>query len=99
EGCRIARVDQHGPMILSACLKNRVELGIVDFQQRAVLVAIEETERFVEFQALGPCAKAGFEPLGLAMAPIFIVEAIKINLRKGEEPAGMCVIQRVERFL
>ena len=50
-------MDLDGPFEGGADFPDRVELGIVDRQETAVLVANAQAERLVKFQALGSCLK------------------------------------------
>ena len=88
-----------GRLCLRAHLPDRVELRVIDRHELAVLVAVAQAERLVELQPLGPGLEALFEPLGLALAPVRVVDAVEVDQGEREEPAGVGLVECRERFL
>ena len=80
-------------------LPDRVELGVVDRQEPAVLVADAQAERLVELQPLGPGLEALGQPRRLAGRPARLVDAGEVDQRVGEEPAGVGLVERGEGLL
>ena len=99
EGAGVARVDLDRPLVPGADLPDRVELGVVDRQEAAVLVADAQAQRLVELQPLGPGLEALGQPRRLAVRPARLVDAGEVDEGVGEEPAGMGLVERGEGLL
>ena len=99
ERAGVGGVNLDGPFVFRADLPDCVELGVVHGDVAAVSIAMTEAERLVELQALGPRAKAGFESLGLAIGPAWVINALEIDEGVGEEPAGVGLVEGGEGLL
>ena len=81
-------------MVLAAELPERVDLGIVDRDQPAVLVAMAQAQALVDLQPLGAGLEARLQPLQLPIGPARLVDAVEVDQGEGQEPAGMGLVER-----
>ena len=99
ERAGVARVDLDRPLVTGADFPDRVELGIIDRYESAVLVAGAEAQRLVELQALGAGLEALAQPRGLAIRPARLVDTVEVDEGVGEESAGVGVVEGGDRLL
>ena len=62
KGAGVAGMDLDRPFESGTYFPDRVELGVVDRHEPAILVADAEAERLVKLQSLGSCLKTGTQP-------------------------------------
>jgi len=83
EGAGVGRVDLDRPLVLGPDFPDRVELGVIDREEPAVLVPDAQAQRLVELQAPGPGLEAGAQPRGLAVGPARLVDAGEVVGKPG----------------
>jgi hypothetical protein len=99
EGAGVAGVDLDRAMVLGTEIPERVELGVIDGHEPAVLIAVTEAERLMNLQALGAGLETALQPLDLAVGPAGVVDALEIDEGVGQEPAGVSAIERIKGLL
>ena len=99
EGAWVGRVDHDRALVLAAQLPERIDLGIVDRDEAAVLVAMAQSQGLVDLQALGSGLETRLQPLQLAIGPARLVDAVEVDQREGQESARMGLVERLECLL
>ena len=79
EGTRVSGVDFNRSLESGTDFPDRVELGVIDRQEPAILVAYAQAQRFVKLQALGSCLEARTQPRRFTIRPAWIVDSGKVD--------------------
>src|SRR5207245_1238993 len=58
-----------------------------------------QTQPLVDLEPSGAGSKTLFQALDLAVGPVTVIDAVEIDAREREEPAGMRLVEGRERFL
>ena len=99
EGARVSGMDFDRSLVSGTDFPDRVELGVIDRQEPAILVADAQAQRFVKLEALGPGLEARAQPRGFTIRPAWLVDSGKVDQGISEESAGVGVVEGGEGLL
>ncbi len=95
---RVRDVDHDRPTVTSARFPDAVELRIIDRHELSRFVAVTQAQPLVDLEAPGAGTKTLFEALHFPIGPVVVIDAVEIDQRKRQKPAGMRLIERCQRL-
>src|SRR5690349_20581846 len=92
-------MDHDGPLVLTASIPDRIELGIINRHDLAVFVLVAQAECLGDLESPGTHLEAVFQPFHFMLGPALVIDAIEVHEGECSEATGMSLIERRQCFL